>query len=127
MTSESIIEDRSLYALVGGGPAVTAAVDGLYERILDDPELAPYFAGVGIDQLKAHQRAFITTALGGPERYAGHPLVEAHHHLQITDAAFTNVVGHLSEVLSTLGVRDETIDAIAGALAPLKTQIVSAI
>ena len=41
-------------------------VDGLYERILADETLAPYFAGLGIEQLKAHQRAFIAAALGGP-------------------------------------------------------------
>jgi hemoglobin len=120
MTTDSLVDDHSLYARIGGRPAVTAAVDGLYDRILDDPDLAPYFAGVGIDQLEAHQRAFITTALGGPERYAGHPLGDAHRHLRITDTAFAKVVGHLTAVLQALGVDDETITAIIAALAPLQ-------
>jgi hemoglobin len=126
MTTDSRLDDQSLYARIGGRPAVTAAVDGVYVRILGDPELAPYFAGVGIEELKAHQRAFITTALGGPERYAGHPLVDAHRHLRITDTAFARVVGHLTEVLQALGVADEMIAAVISALAPLQPQIVSA-
>jgi hemoglobin len=121
----SLLDDQSLYARIGGEPAVAAAVDGLYERILDDPDLASYFGGVGIEQLKAHQRTFVTMALGGPERYAGRRLDDAHRHLEITDTAFAKVVGHLTETLSALGVDSEAISAIAGALAPLAPQIVS--
>jgi hemoglobin len=126
MTTDSLLEPQSLYARIGGGPAVAAAVDGLYDRILGDPDLAPWFAGVGIEQLEAHQRAFITAALGGPERYVGHSLVDAHRELQVTDTAFAKVVAHLTETLDELGVADETISAVTGALAPLMPQIVSA-
>ena len=34
----------SIYDDIGGSEAVTVAVDDLYERILSDHELAPYFA-----------------------------------------------------------------------------------
>jgi hemoglobin len=126
MTADSLLDHQSPYAQVGGAPAVAAAVDGLYDRILRDPDLAPYFAGVGIEQLKAHQRAFVTAALGGPQRYVGHSLVDAHRDLQVTDTAFGKVVGHLTETLGELGVADETISAVTGALAPLMPQVVSA-
>jgi truncated hemoglobin YjbI len=33
------------YDLVGGGPAVGAVVNDFYERVLRDPQLAPYFEG----------------------------------------------------------------------------------
>jgi hemoglobin len=126
MTTDSRVEDQSLYACIGGAPAVAAAVEGLYDRILVDPELAPYFAGVGVEQLKTHQRAFIAAALGGPERHVGRSMVDAHRHLQITDTAFARVVDHLAATLSELGLSDATITAIAAALAPLKPDIVSA-
>jgi hemoglobin len=126
MTADSLVHDQSLYARIGGAPAVAATIDGLYDRILQDPDLAPYFAGVGIEQLKAHQRAFIAAALGGPERYIGRSLAEAHRDLLITDTVFAEVVGHLTDTLIELGVAAETISAVTGALAPLRPQIVAA-
>jgi hemoglobin len=33
------------YDIVGGGPAVGGVVNDFYERILGDPQLAPYFEG----------------------------------------------------------------------------------
>jgi hemoglobin len=125
MTTSTGHDDRSLYARVGGQPAVAAAVDGLYDRILADPELRPYFEGVGIERLKGHQRAFITVALGGPDRYVGRPLDGAHLELGITHDAFAHVVAHLIATLRSLGVDQEAIDAIVGALGPLQPQIVA--
>ena len=41
-------EEISLYEAIGGRPAVVAAVDVFYRRLLADPELAPFFPdGVG--------------------------------------------------------------------------------
>jgi truncated hemoglobin YjbI len=33
------------YDAIGGGPAVSAVVTDFYERVLGDPQLAPYFEG----------------------------------------------------------------------------------
>ena len=49
----------SIYDSIGGAPAVRAAVDDFYERVLGDPRLAPFFTGTDMNRLKSHQRAFI--------------------------------------------------------------------
>jgi hemoglobin len=126
MTTDFPLEHQSLYVRIGGAPAVAAAVDGLYDRMLHDPDLAPYFDGVGIEQLKAHQRAFVAAALGGPERYGGRSLGHAHRGLHIDDATFGKVVGHLTDTLNELGVAADTTEDVITALAPLQPQIVSA-
>ncbi|NGN63257.1 group 1 truncated hemoglobin [Streptomyces sp. A7024] len=113
----------SLYETIGGAPAVGAAVDDFYVRVLADPELAGYFTGVPIDKLKAHQRDFIGAALGGPEAYEGLGMEAAHAKLGITPEHFDRVVGHLAGTLESLGVDAPTIKEIAGALAPLKADI----
>src|SRR3954449_3972198 len=46
----------SLYARLGGSEAVTVAVEQLYERLIADPELAPYFAGQDLDRHARHVR-----------------------------------------------------------------------
>lgn len=115
-----------IYDEIGGEPAVSAAVDLFYSKVLEDPSLSGYFDRTDMASLKAHQRAFITTALGGPPEYMGRSMSEAHSGLGITGPDFDTVVGHLGQTLTELGVPETTIGAIAGALAPLKPEIVSA-
>ena len=81
----------SIYDAIGGGPAVRAAVDDFYARVLADPQLAPFFTGVDLKHLKAHQRAFIAATIGGPEIYQGRDMAAAHAGLAITDSDFDAV------------------------------------
>jgi hemoglobin len=116
----------SIYDAIGGEPAVAAAVEDLYARILSDRALAHYFAATDMKRQKRHLRAFVAAALGGPQLYAGRDMSDAHAGMGITAGAFDGVVGHLAAALAALGVPAATIDAISGKLAPLRTQIVAA-
>ena len=116
----------SIYDSIGGEPAVRAAVDDFYSRVLADMRLAPFFAGTDLERLKAHQRAFIAAAIGGPELFGGRDMVSAHAGLGIGDGDFDAVVGHLVGTLTALGVPENTIGQIGEALAPLRGAIVTA-
>jgi hemoglobin len=115
----------TIYEQIGGGPAVTAAVDLFYGKVLDDAGLRGYFDGIDLAHLKAHQRAFLTAAVGGPEAYAGRSMAAAHAALEITKEAFDAVVGHLVATLEELDVPPEVIGAIGARLLPLEADIVS--
>jgi hemoglobin len=116
----------TIYDTIGGPAAVSAAVTQFYQRVLADPELAPFFAGTDMTRLESHQRAFIAAALGGPQLYAGRSMAAAHAGRGIPDTAFDAVVGHLGATLIDLGVPAETVGVIAGTLAPLRADIVGA-
>jgi hemoglobin len=116
----------SIYDEIGGAPAVRAAVDDLYARILADDAVRGYFADTNMARQRAHLRAFVSQALGGPRRYAGRELRSAHAPFAVTDEAFDQVVGHLAAALAGLGVPPEAIGSIASALAPLRAEIVTA-
>lgn len=116
----------SIYDSIGGAGAVRAAVDDFYARVLADGQLAPFFSGTDLNRLKAHQRAFIAAAIGGPEIYQGRDMASAHADLGIADSDFDAVVGHLVDTLSELGVPEETIGQIGSVLAPLRSDIVTA-
>lgn len=60
---------RSLFDQAGGQGAVDAAVEEFYQRLLADPQLAPFFAGMPLRRLMGHQRAFLAFALQGPNAY----------------------------------------------------------
>jgi hemoglobin len=112
-----------IYDEIGGSAAVSAAVEDFYDRVLGDPELAPYFTDVDMTRLKRHQRSFIAAAIGGPEIYSGRSMAEAHERLRIRPEHFDLVVGHLVDTLAGLGVPGPTIEQIGATLAPLKADI----
>lgn len=116
----------TVYDAIGGAPSVKAAVDDFYVRLVGDPAVAHFFAEIDLQKLKAHQRAFIAAALGGPEVYQGRDMAAAHAGLAIADADFDAVVAHLVDTLAGLGVPPELIGEIGAKLLPLREQIVTA-
>ncbi len=116
--------ESTIYDAIGGAAVMEAAVERFYEKVWGDPELSRYFAGVDRDQLKDHQRAFLTMALGGPSLYLGRSLEDAHRGRGITDAAFDRIIEHLCATLGSLGVPAGTVGEIADSLAPTRSDVV---
>ena len=118
-------EAASLYEAIGGRPAVVAAVDVFYGRLVADPVLGPLFpGGVG-----ARHRAYVVTALGeamgGPERYRGPDLTGAHRGLGISGAQFDRAAAHLGATLDELGVARHLADRIVAIVAGLRQAVVT--
>jgi truncated hemoglobin YjbI len=112
MTTETSIFDR-----IGGAPAVSAAAELFYRKVLADPALSGYFDDVDMEGQIAKQAAFLTMALGGPSNYTGRDLRSAHAPLAgLTDEHVDLVIGYLAETLTELGVASDDI-AAAGAIA----------
>ena len=116
--------EGSLFDAIGGAAAVEAAVDVFYAKVLADPALAPFFADVDTRKLRAHQRAFLTLALGGADQYRGRDLGEAHAGLPICHHHFDLVAGHLVATLRELGVTEALIARVVALVAPLRGVIV---
>ena len=76
-------------------------------------------------RLKAHQFAFLSQALGGPEHYSGASMRDAYSRLAIEQRHFDSVAVHLVETLRELGVPEDIISEIAAAVTPLSSQIVN--
>ena len=115
-----------MYEQIGGTAAVAATVDELYARVLGDPVVAPYFAGLDMNRQRHHMRAFIATALGGTHVSVppARDMSTAHAGLGITDRAFDRITGHLAGALGTLGVPSAQVKPILARIAPLRDEIV---
>ena len=111
---------KTLYDKLGGEPAVDAAVDIFYRKVLADDLIAHFFEGVDMDRQSGMQKAFLTMVFGGPNKYTGKDLRTAHAHLVkdgLSDPHFDAVAGHLQATLEELNVPAELVDevmAIAG-------------
>lgn len=117
----------SIYDSIGGAPAVHAAVDLFYDKVLADELLAPWFTGTDMARQKSHMRAFLAVAVGGPQVYRGRDMAAAHAGLAITGDAFDRVVTLLVATLTELSVPADIIDAIGAKLLPLRAQVVEAV
>jgi hemoglobin len=117
--------DVSVYELIGGEPALVAVVDDFYERVLGDPQLAPFFAGAHMPKLKGRQVEFFAAALGGPDAYHGGGMRQVHAGRGIGQADFDMVAIHLAGALAAAGVPSPTIAQIAAVISPLANEIVS--
>jgi hemoglobin len=122
----SAAEAPTLYQAIGGHAALVATVDGLYERLLADPELGPFFGG-GVGE--RHRRFVVTMlaeAMGGPYRYRGPGLAESHRGLGITGAHFERTAVHLVATLEGLGVPADLISQVVALVAGLAPAVVTA-
>jgi methyl-accepting chemotaxis protein len=125
MASTMEVGRSSLYDRLGGAPAIKAAVEEFYGRVLGDSELTRYFEGADIARLKGHQAMFLTAALGGPKKYTGQGMHEAHADLSIDDAAFDRVAGHLADTLVELGIESGLAGEVMSAVASLRGDVVT--
>jgi len=96
------------YELLGGEPAVTALIEGLYRRAFADPLLKPFLEHIDQERLKSQQIIFTAQAIGGPQRYTGPSLQQAHKHLRIEQRHFDAFVAHLHSALLEIGA-DENL------------------
>jgi hemoglobin len=125
------VEDRTAspvsdYDRIGGASAVSAVVSNFYEKVVADPQLADFFTNVDMPRLKRHQVLLISYVLGGPAKYDGRELRDAHAGLPITSEHFKLVVTHLVASLEEAGVPEEIIGRLGDALAGTEQDIVKA-
>tara|TARA_R110002095_G_scaffold201510_1_gene182419 strand:- start:67 stop:435 length:369 start_codon:yes stop_codon:yes gene_type:complete len=107
---------QTIYEQLGGAPAMDAAVDIFYRKVLSDDRIARFFDGVDMDKQRSKQKAFLTMAFGGPNHYTGADMREAHKPLVakgLNGSHFDAVVENLGTTLSELGIANELIAQVA--------------
>jgi hemoglobin len=97
--------EPTLFERIGGEKAIASLLEAFYERVLADPELAPFFEHTSIEKLRRMQREFFAAALDGPIHYTGRTMSEVHAGRGIQTRHLARFVDHLMETL-----RDQPID-----------------
>lgn len=107
----------TLFDKLGGAAAVDLAVDKFYQRVLQDDRIKHFFADVDMVKQRAHQKAFLTYAFGGTDKYDGRYMREAHKELVekqgLSSEHFDAVAEDLMETLKEMGVPAELLDQVA--------------
>jgi hemoglobin len=121
--------EKSLYERLGGKKAITAVVDEFVANVAADARINKFFAATAADPkrmatFKGNLVDQICQASGGPCKYAGKSMKEAHAGMGISTADFNALVEDLVKALDKLKVGEKDKNDLLGVLGPMKGDIV---
>src|SRR5207237_10346714 len=103
----------SLYERLGGMEAITAVIDDFRDRVAADTRINQKFARTDLGRLKKMLVDQVCEATGGPCRYTGRSMKEAHAGMGVTDGEFAALVGELDATLDrSKDTKDEQSESI---------------
>jgi hemoglobin len=115
---------KPLYDRLGGKGAIQAVVDDFIANVAADARINKRFANADIPRLKTKLVEQICEASGGPCKYTGATMLDAHRGMNVTDAEFTALVEDLVKSLDKLKVPSQEKTELLTALGRMKSQIV---
>lgn len=116
--------DKSLYDRLGGKTAITAVVDEFVARVAADTRINKFFEGTEIKTLKMHLVNQICEASGGPCKYTGRTMKQAHMGMGVSTADFNALVEDLVGALDKFKVGKAEKDQLLSVLGPMQKDIV---
>ena len=125
-TTTNTSETKTLYDRLGGKDAITAVVDELVANIAADTRINAMFANADIPNLKTKLVDQICEASGGPCKYTGKTMKDAHVGMNIKEADFNALVEDLVKALDKFKVPEKEKGELLGALGKMKDDIVTA-
>jgi hemoglobin len=114
----------SLYERLGGINAITAVVENFRDRVAGDDRINQKFAKTDLGRLRKMLIDQVCEAAGGPCRYAGRSMKDAHTGMKVTGGEFDALVQDLVATLNQFKVGKNEQDELLGVLGPLKADIV---
>lgn len=91
---------------------VHQVVASFYDRVLSSPRLQTYFDGIDIQGLVDHQAAFLRGVMGGPAAHSPDQIQRSHHHLNITEDDFDEMIRLLVESLEKHQIEPDDVETV---------------
>lgn len=117
--------DPAFYAAIGGDATLRRVLDAFYDRVFEDPLLAPFFARSDKATLKGKQFGFLRLRFTGERgQYMGQRPRNAHHWMLISDAQFDHRQALMRETLEAEGLAPAHVAQWLGVEEVFRRQIV---
>lgn len=114
---------QTLYQALGGEAGLSAIVDGLLARIATDNRIVHHFQETDIAVFRERVIEHFCLVTDGGCDYRGDSMANTHKGLNITQADFDALVGHLIESMKELQIPLSTRNAFLKRLAPMYSDI----
>jgi hemoglobin len=120
----------SLYERLGGVYPIAVVVDAFIERLLvndtlnANPAIARARAAVPKQGLKFHVTTLVCQATGGPCKYVGRSMKEAHQHLNITEKEWSAMMADFKATLDQFKVGQKEQQELFAIVEGTKPEIV---
>jgi hemoglobin len=126
---------KSLYYRLGGEKAVAAVVNDFVDAAAADPKVnfdrknPPHSktwdaTPENVAKVKRQIAAFVAQATGGPKNYDGANMADAHRGMEVTDAEFDALAGHLKNTLVKFNVPQKEQDELMKIVGSTRPDIV---
>jgi transcriptional regulator with GAF, ATPase, and Fis domain/truncated hemoglobin YjbI len=118
---------NSLYMRLGGASHIHAFARDLFGRILPDPSLGRFWrqrSGIGIEREVRLSTSFICRTTGGPQRYSGRDMIQAHASLGITEEDWDRFLSHFDEACRVVGFEEGAARALRELVLGMRKTIV---
>jgi hemoglobin len=114
----------TLFERLGGIDAITAVVEDFRDRVAGDDRINLKFARTDLARLTKMLINQVCEATGGPGRYNGRGMKEAHADMKVTNGEFNALVEDLVATLNHFKVPGAEQGELLAILGPLKSDIV---
>jgi hemoglobin len=114
----------SLYERLGGMDSIAGVVEDFRDRVAKDDRINQKFAKTDLVRLRQMLIDQVCEAAGGPCKYTGRSMKEAHAGMRVTSGEFDALVQDLVAALNHFKVGKTEQDEILNVLGPLKIDIV---
>jgi len=117
----------SLYIRIGAHRGIATLARELFGRVVADPQLSRFWknrSNIGVLREEQLLIAYLSAASGGPARYTGRDMGEAHRELGITQEDWAIFWRHLESSLDALRIPQRERDEVEAFAEGLKSQIV---
>jgi hemoglobin len=118
------VDPASLYARLGGRPAIEAVMTDFVGRATRDRRIAKRFEKTNAPALVAQLTDQLCQASGGPCRYTGKDMKTVHTGMQITDREWNITGGHIVAAMRAKRVGRKEQQEVMALLGSMKGDIV---
>lgn len=115
-----------LYDRIGGRDAIAAVVDDFIANVIADERINAYFAAADVPGLKEKLVDQLCEASGGPCKYTGKNMRDAHADMGVSQADFDALVEDLAKALEAHDVGEREKAELLQAIGAMQPDIVTA-
>ncbi|MDW4500355.1 group 1 truncated hemoglobin [Sulfitobacter sp. D35] len=118
--------EKSLFDKYGGFSTVSRIIMSLYDKLLDDDDVGPFFDDVDMPKLIDHQTKFVSSLMGGPASFSDGHIERAHRHLEVNDLHFDRLKELVRQTLEEFDVDAGDIETVLAAFEARRPLLVGA-